>query len=341
VEIRQLRYFVTVAKHLHFGRAAEELFVGQSPLSQQIMRLERDLGIKLFDRTSRRVALTPEGSRLLEDASRVLAEADHLERTAASLNVGTAGNLRIGFAFSVLTWGFARHLRRFHDQRRDVNLDVTQMSVAAQEEALADNTIDIGMALGEVNARHIMVTQLGREQLVAVLPEDHRLAGQSAIDLRDLADDDFIGFSTSQIHDYITRACVRAGFAPRLSLQGPQVHTMIHLVAAGLGVTLAPRCDSAVHVDGVVYLPLDPPAEDVEINALQHRWRRNAVAARLVDDIVRASGQPAARTSGRALRGEGLVPGLREGQGDESRADRPNDTERDGKPEITAGGLGD
>lgn len=132
-------------------------------------------------------------------------------------------------------------------------------------------------------------TQLAREPLYAVLPEDHRLAGQPAIDLRDLADDDFVGFSTSHIHDYITRACIRVGFAPRLSLQGPQVHTMIHLVAAGLGVTLAPRCDSAVQVDGVVFRPLDPPADEWEINAWQHRWRRNTVAARLVDAIVRAA----------------------------------------------------
>lgn len=272
MELRQLRYFVTVAKHLHFGRAASELFVAQPPLSQHILRLERDLGVKLFDRTSRRVALTPEGSQLLEDAHRVLAEAEHLQRAAASLTAGTVGHLRIGFAFSVLTWGFARHLRRFHARYPEVTLDVTQMPVAAQEDALAANTIDVGMAVGEVNVPHVLVTRLAREPLVAVLPVEHPLADRQTIDLRDLAGDDFVGFSTSQIHDYIARACITAGFAPRLSLQGPQVHTMIHLVAAGLGVTLAPRCDCAQPVDGVVFRALDPPAEEVEINALQHRW---------------------------------------------------------------------
>lgn len=205
---------------------------------------------------------------------------------------------------------------------------------------LAANTIDVGMAVGEVNVPHVLVTRLAREPLVAVLPVEHPLADRQTIDLRDLAGDDFVGFSTSQIHDYIARACITAGFAPRLSLQGPQVHTMIHLVAAGLGVTLAPRCDCAQPVDGVVFRALDPPAEEVEINALQHRWRRNAVAGALVADVVQASdGRPDAGLADSPR--ERPVPGLGQCHRDDGRAGGPDDTERDGESEVPAEGLGD
>jgi DNA-binding transcriptional LysR family regulator len=291
MELRQLRFFETVARHLHFGRAAEELFVTQPPLSQQIIRLEHELGLRLFTRTSRRVELTSAGEALLEPARRVLAEVEHLEHTARRLTEGRAGLLKIGFAFSALNWGLAQHLHRFHIDNPDVTLDVTQMTVAAQETALAENEIDVGFTVGQINAEHVTVTPLAVEPLMAVLPANHHLADRDSIDLNEIAGENFVGFSTTHVHDYITRACGLAGFSPRVTLQGPQVHTMIHLVVAGLGVTLAPRCDCRSLVPGAVFKQLSPVRPTVEISAIRHRWRDDAVASALVEDIQAHPGE--------------------------------------------------
>ena len=125
MEVRQLRYFAAVARHLHFGEAARELHMAQPPLSQQIIRLEQEIGVRLFHRTSRQVELTDEGRLLLDAVRVVLGDLDHVEDLARSLRDGTAGPLRIGFVASVLNWGLAARLRRYRRLHPDVDITVT------------------------------------------------------------------------------------------------------------------------------------------------------------------------------------------------------------------------
>ena len=116
MELRQLRYFVAVAEHLHYGRAAKYLHMAQPPLSQQIQRLEAEFGVELFRRTSRKVELTEHGAQLLDAARRVLGEADSVLDLASGLKAGTAGHLRIAFVASALNWGLPPLLRNFREQ---------------------------------------------------------------------------------------------------------------------------------------------------------------------------------------------------------------------------------
>jgi len=293
MDVRQLRYFVAVAEHKSFTQSAEALFMAQPPLSQQIRKLESDVGFKLFDRNSRKVELTAEGAFLLTATRRALTEFAHLERLALRLRDGEAGHLRIGFAFSALNWGLSQHLKDFRDRYGQVTLEVTQMPVPDQVAGLEKDAIDVGFTIGPVNIEHVVARKLDTEPLSAVLPVGHRLAGKPLIELAELAGEDFVGFTAPEGYDYISQACQAAGFVPKLNLQGAQVHTMIHMVAAGLGVTLAPACDCRMPVKGVVFAQVSAPTPTVAISAVWHRDRAHSLVDMLVAQIT--TGAPSSR----------------------------------------------
>jgi DNA-binding transcriptional LysR family regulator len=292
VEVRQLRYFAAVARHLHFGDAARALHMAQPPLSQQIIRLEQELGVRLFHRTSRQVELTEEGRMLLEAVRVVLGDLEHVENLAARLRGGTAGRLRIGFVASVLNWGLAAHLRSYRQRNANVEITVTQMPVIDQVRALADNTIDVGFLLSRVDYDHLTVHELSRDPVVVALPEDHPQAAAAEVRLADLAEETFIAWHApydEHFDDYISEACAGAGFVPRLQFHGPQVHTVLHMVAAGFGVGLIRRGDAVLRAPGTVIRPLAPPGGSVVLSVAYHRYRQNPAVRTFVEWLLRDS----------------------------------------------------
>ena len=288
MELRQLRYFVAVAEHLHYGRAAKQLHMAQPPLSQQIQRLEADLGVELFERTSRRVELTENGAQLVDAARRTLAEADHLRTLADGLRTGSAGRLRIGFVASVLNWGLALRLREFREANPGVEVTATQMPVADQLQALAENHIDIGFTLARVTYNYLDVQVISVEPLVATLPTGHPYADCDVVDLKDLADETFLGHRAPfgpHFDDFLMRVCTDAGFVPNVAYQGPQVHTLIHMVAAGLGVALLPRCDTRMPIPGVAFRDLAAPTPTTVLSAVHHHRYSSPIVASLLAQL--------------------------------------------------------
>lgn len=288
MELRQLRYFVAVAEHLHYGAAARSLHMAQPPLSQQIRRLEADLGVELFARTSRRVELTEHGEQLLGSARLVLAEADRVREQADGLRTGRGGRLRIGFVASVLNWGLAPRLRAFRDSNPRVEITATQMPVIDQVEALTDNRIDVGFTLARLTYDHLAVQVVSVEPLAVALPHDHPRAGDARVRLADLADETFLTWRAPfgpHLDDFITRACSEAGFFPRVAHQGPQIHTVVHMVAAGFGVTLVAGCDRAIAAPGVVFRDLVPPVPSTVLSAVRHRHRASPIVQRLLAEM--------------------------------------------------------
>jgi DNA-binding transcriptional LysR family regulator len=289
MEARQLRYFAAVARHLHFGDAARELHMAQPPLSQQIIRLEQELGVRLFHRTSRQVELTDEGRLLLDAVQIVLGDLDHVKDLARSLREGTAGRLRIGFVASVLNWGLAAHLRRYRQHNPGVAITATQMPVIDQVRALSDNTIDVGFLLSRVDYEHLAVHELSVEPVVVALPEDHPHAACSEVALADLANETFVAWQApydEHFDDFIAEACARAGFVPNLQFHGPQVHTVLHMVAAGFGVGMIPRRDAVLRAPGTVVRPLAPPGATVALSVAHHRYRQKAAVRTFVDWLL-------------------------------------------------------
>ncbi len=288
MELRQLRYFVAVAEHLHYGQAAKYLHMAQPPLSQQIQRLEAELGVELFRRTSRKVELTEHGAQLLDAARRVLGEADSVLDLASGLKAGTAGHLRIAFVASALNWGLPPLLRSFREQNLELEITATQMPVNDQVVALIENRIDIGFTLARLTYDQLRVQVISVEPLVAVLPADHPHAGDERVQLGDLAQETFLTWRAPfgpHLDDFITRACAEAGFMPRVLYQGPQIHTLANMVAAGFGVSLVPQCDRRMATPGAVFKDLAPPAPWTVLSAVRHRRGSNPIVDRLMDEL--------------------------------------------------------
>jgi DNA-binding transcriptional LysR family regulator len=276
VELRHLRYFVAVAEERHFGRAAERLHIAQPPLSQQIRRLEAELGTPLLHRTTRRVELSPAGEVLLPRAREILAAVDAATHDAQRAARGEYGSLAIGFTGSAtyaMLPGLASALRT---ALPGVALDLRgEMLTPAQVAGLLDGTLDLGLLRPPVRQSELAVEVLRRETLVAVLPNTHRLAGVDAIPLEELEDDPFVTYPShfrSVLHDAVEETCAAHGFRPRVALEVSETATLVSFVAAGIGVSLVPDSVRHMTVEGAVYRPLAREPAAVELAAA---WRRD------------------------------------------------------------------
>jgi DNA-binding transcriptional LysR family regulator len=279
MELRHLRYFVAVAEELHFGRAAARVRIAQPPLSQQIRQLERELGVVLFTRTKRRVELTPAGGAFLEEARRVLAQAERAMRTAQRADRGEIGHLAIGYVPSADLDILPRVLRVWGARFPHVEIELHALLPAAQIEALRNGRIQVGFVRLPVDEGGLVVESIQREPLLAALPQRHRLARTARVRLADLAAETMILFPrhvAPGYYDLFISACRRAGFTPR-TLHPGSMQTNLALVSAGLGVTLMPASIRSLRRAGVVYRALAPPVPHVELAVAYRRDERSAV----------------------------------------------------------------
>ena len=272
MEIRQLRYFVTVAQTRHFGRAAERLHMAQSPLSQAIRQLESQVGATLFTRTTRRVELTPAGEALLRDARRILDSVESAQTRVRLIEAGNTGLLRVG-ATGLAAFRHLPQLARIAARETPglVLRFQPDLLTPAQESALAENRIDLAVLRPPMRRTGLSSRLITRERLVLAVPGSHRLAGDEPVALTELRDEDFVGYDApdSVVAATVTRACLAAGFLPRRTRGVSETSIILTLVAAGLGVALLPESVLALRVDGVRYVPV---ADDVTVD-LALAWR--------------------------------------------------------------------
>lgn len=259
MEFRQVAYFVTVAEELHFRHAAERLHIVQPALSQQIARLEAELGVMLLTRTKRNVSLTAAGQAFLKDARVLLELREQAIETARRVGHGQAGSLHAGFigpaAYSVLR----TVIRAYRTSHPDVGLTLDELSTGEQLDRLSAGTLDVGIVRLPVSDDRLTIIPLVSEPIIVVLPEEHPLSGRAAVDVADLAEEPFIIVSRSQepiSFDKCVSVCASAGFSPRIAQEAMQVRTIVELVSAGLGVSLAPQSLARLRLPGVVYRPV-------------------------------------------------------------------------------------
>lgn len=274
MELRHLRYFVTVAEELHFGRAAQRLRMTQQPLSQQIRLLEAELGVTLFYRTKRRVQLTEPGLAFLVEARQVLLKADRAVEVARQVAQGKSGQLKVGFS------GFATYsilpkvLKIFRSRFPDVELDLEEMTTSAQVQALQNHQIHLGLLIPPIHDATLTAELILREPLVAVLPQTHPLATKSNLQLSALSNESFIFVSRHLepgYYDHCISLCQQAGFSPKVVQKASQKQTILGLISAGIGVSLAPASIRNIHRTGVVYSELNTTMLQVELAAV---WRQ-------------------------------------------------------------------
>lgn len=252
---------MAVAEELHFSRAAERLQMAQSPLSQRIMVLERELGVRLLDRTNRSVALTDAGSTVLREARATLRAAAATRRAAERARDGETGVLRVGFVASAAFLQLPRLLRAVHERAAHVRIELHRIDSMTQIEALEADRIDLGIARTTPTDRDdIEVLQLRPEPLLAVVPSDHRLARTRSATLAALADDPWVLPRSGGRTDLVARihqACAASGFTPQVAHEAPDLPSVLGLVAGRLGVSLVPLGIARLAVPDVTSIALD------------------------------------------------------------------------------------
>jgi DNA-binding transcriptional LysR family regulator len=291
MELRHLRYFVAVAEERHFGRAAARLHIAQPPLSQQIRRLEDELGATLLYRTTRSVELAPAGEVLLVRAREILAAVDGATEDARRAARGEFGRLAVGFTGSATYALLPSVAAALRSALPGVMLDLRgEMLTPAQVEGLLDGMLDLGLLRPPVRERELAVEVVRSEPLVAVLPEAHALAATDAVPLEELAGEPFVVYPShfrSVVHDAVEETCAAHGFHPRVALEVSETATLVSFVAAGLGVSLVPESVRHMTVHGAVYRPLAREAAAVELAVAWRREDTTPVLERALD-VVRA-----------------------------------------------------
>ena len=261
MELRQLRYFVATAEELHFGRAARRVHVAQPSLSRQIKLLERELGVRLFDRDTRRVRLTGAGREYLAEARGLLSRLTVAAETARRAERGELGRLGIGFVYLVALDVLPSLLRRFRASYPDVKLELHELSTEAQIAGVRDGSLDVGIVRTPSAIRALAVARIHRDEQVVALPATHPLAAGTSVKLKELRAERFIMFPRNDgtaMYDAIVGACAKAGFSPHIVQEAHLYTTIVSLVAAGIGIAILPGVSARIRHDGVVYRRLLP-----------------------------------------------------------------------------------
>lgn len=256
MDLRQLHYFDAVADLCHFGQAAERLHLAQPALSQAIRRLESDLGVQLFTRTTRSVELTDAGAFFHQEVRRILGDLDASVTGARNIASGHSGLLRLGFTGTSAYTQMSRLTRLIRSVHPAVALEVqTDLLTPNQVELLLDGRLDLGVLRSPVLEDGIETRHILDEPLILALPADHRLAQESGLEVADLAPEDFVAYSDTRsvVYEAMVASCRRAGFTPTITQRAVSTAASLALVGAGLGVTLAPESVRSMQLQGVVF----------------------------------------------------------------------------------------
>ncbi len=292
MELRHLKYFIAVAEEMHFGRAAKRLHIAQPPLSQQIMNLEEELGVKLFDRSRRSIQLTDAGAYFLKEARQVLSHLEQAAETSRRIYNGQAGRLVVGFVGSVIHTFLPEGLRIFRERFPDVELVLQELNTADQVKSLHARRIDVGFFYLGAHDPLLASRPLIEAPLLVVLPRKHALSNRKSVQIKELAKEPFIANTRSTepvVRDAFISLCHSAGISPRITQEAGQVQTVLGLVASGLGACLLPDFCKNIRRPGVQYVPLSGSAPTVKLGMAWHKDNDSALVKSFVSVIESAS----------------------------------------------------
>ncbi|MGH2363630.1 MAG: LysR family transcriptional regulator [Chloroflexota bacterium] len=291
MQLDQLRYFLAVARHLSFTRAAEALPLSQPSLTNQIRKLERELGVELFIRTTRRVHLTPAGEDFVNAAQQILNLVETAEMEMHEFSGLKRGRVLIGTIPTVGAFSLPPLLAEFHRLFPGVELAIQEEGSDVLLQLLLEEAIDVAIITageahptGALDRRCLVV-----DEMVVLLPDRHRLAKRSAISLSELEDEQFVLFKPGYgLRRVVLDACSAAGFQPTVAFETSQRETIYGMVQEGLGVTLLPR--AGIHRGDYTWrlIPLDPPNVTRELSLAWKAKRRQSEASKAFRDFLLA-----------------------------------------------------
>jgi DNA-binding transcriptional LysR family regulator len=285
MEIHQLTYFESVSRHLHFTRAAQELNVAQPSVSQQIRKLEHELGAPLFHRMKRHVALTEAGKTFLPHARAVLQRLEEARLEVQELSGLHKGTLAVGAPPSVGTHLLPRALAAFSRQHPGITLSFREAGSRTLVALLEEGELDLAVVIQPIRHPALDTQPLIEEELLLVVPRTHHLAtlrGDERVRLAQLRSEPFVLLREGayDLRDQTLAACRRAGFEPRVALDGGEMDSMLRFVAAGIGLAILPE---------MVVSDVPPGDSPVVLRRLQPRLTRALVIARRRDRYFSAA----------------------------------------------------
>ena len=265
MELRHLRYFVAVAEEEHMTRAAAKLGIQQPPLSHQIQLLEKELGVQLFFRQSRRIQLSPAGKVFLGDARAILASVDQATQRIQRFDMGEEGSIRLGFTSSASMHQMTPDLVRvFRETYPLITVEIEEGAAHDLINALEQERIDIAFSRSSVKPYPgIASMELLKEDMVIAVPVNHPLTQlpNETIRLKDLCHENFIFYQQvngSGIKESLIEECAKVGFEPRSAQIVYRIIGALHLVASGLGIAIVPKSMQAIQPDSIVYKTFKP-----------------------------------------------------------------------------------
>ena len=282
MEVRQLRYLVALADERHFTRAAAREHVAQPALSQQIRRLEAEVGLALVERTTRRVAMTAAGELLVARARRILAELEAAKDELDTLAGVKGGHLAVGALHTMGPVDLSQLLATFHRSHPAVELTVREQSSEELADMLRVDVVDLAFlsVTERIQSRGLELHRLVSEELVAVLAPQHPLAGRDTVALAELAADPFISFREgSRLRELLDSAAGEAGFEPRIALESNESRRIRSLVSGGLGVAILPRSDADGPGAPIAVARLVEPQLTRDVTLASRAGRRHSPAA--------------------------------------------------------------
>lgn len=286
--LAQITSFIAVAENLHFGQAAEELNMTQPPLSRQIQKLEKSIGVQLFERNNRNVTLTPAGESFLAEAYGLVASVDRAPRRAQKVAEGAWGQITIGCT-AVSSFGVLGDLlSRIADRLPGVSVEISEMVTAEEVKALGDGLIDIGLGRPDRVPATVETALVQSERLVAAVPIDHAFAHRDSLRSSEISGQNLIMHSPTKARYFydLTVRYIDVG-SNEITHSLSQILTIVNLVAAGRGIAIVSESAAHLRLDGVVYVPLsDVPDGAVELHAIWNPDSRNP-ALRKVIELVR------------------------------------------------------
>jgi DNA-binding transcriptional LysR family regulator len=260
LDLRKLRYFVTVAETRHFGRAAARLNLSQPPLSRQIAQLEKDLGVQLLERHSRHAALTRAGERFLVDAKAILASVEQAERNVRLAEQGELGELAIGFMMHAAYTIVPRLTRRFASAYPHVRITLRETLPNLLEDDISNGRYDVGIMFPLPASSRLSMRSIFREPLCAAMHPSHPLAERSCLTAEDFRDVPLLATPVDvapTLRAAIAAYCGSAGFAPAIRFEVQLQQTIVSMVAENLGLAILPQSMRRLGLADVTFRDLD------------------------------------------------------------------------------------
>jgi LysR family transcriptional activator of glutamate synthase operon len=281
MELRQLRYLVALAEERSFTRAASREHVAQPALSQQLRRLEDELGLLLVERTTRQLSITPAGGLLVARARRILGELEAAHAELESLKGVRTGRVRVGAIHTMGPVDVSLALAIFHERYPGVELTVREESSEELAEMIRDDELDLAFlsVTERVESHGLALHQLVSEELVVLLPPDHRLARRRRLRMADLREEEFISYRPgARLRELLFGAGRESGFEPQVKLESNESQRVRRLVSRGMGVAILPRSDAVSPGAEVAVAALIEPPLSRDITLAWRRERRHPPA---------------------------------------------------------------